>query len=128
MIGSAAVGGPVALLSDRDRAGDRGLRARARTAGVAPAPAMAFAAAVTFGTPTASVDLRQGDRLHRPVTAVRGLDRVELLLTSPGALGPNVTVDVPPPSGAGAQTLHYALDLAGGHILPNTTIDALSGG
>ena len=91
------------------------------SAGVALAPAVTFAASATFGTPTASSTFGKEVVFDQPVDLSARPDRVEVLLTSPGALGPNVA-QVAPPSGAGSQTLHYALEIADGHIFPNTKL------
>ncbi len=86
---------------------------------VAPAAA---AADVVFGTPAASVSYGESIEFSVPVTAGEAIDRMELHLTFPDALGPYI-VEVTPPAGAGTQTARYTLDLTGdGHLVPNTTI------
>ncbi|MFI5226609.1 MAG: peptidase MA family metallohydrolase [Candidatus Limnocylindrales bacterium] len=87
------------------------------------APAVALADPTAFGTPTASSTFDKEVDFDQPVELSARPDRVEVLLTTPGAPGPNVT-EVPPPSGAGSQTLHYALELADGHLFPNTKVTA----
>jgi peptidase MA superfamily protein len=76
----------------------------------------------TFGRPTATA--AWGDKIEfvQPATLAAGVTRVELLLEFPGALGPEV-VEVPAPA-AGVVTLRNAIQLADGHLLPNTTITA----
>lgn len=86
-------------------------------------PTAVLASSVTFGTPTAAASFGKQIAFDQPVDLVAVPDRVELLVSSPGALGPNVT-EVATPTGTGSQTLHYALDLADGHIYPNTRISA----
>jgi hypothetical protein len=89
-------------------------------AGVAPAAA---ADPVTFGSPSASSSFGKSIEFKQPVTLASPPARVELLLTTPGATGPNVT-DIPPPTSGGAQDLTFAVDLTEGHIYPNTTFVA----
>ncbi len=91
------------------------------SASVALAPAVAVAASATFGTPTASSTYGKEVVFEQPVDLGARPDRVEVLLSSPGALGPNVT-EVAPTTATGSQTLHYALGIADGHIFPNTTL------
>jgi hypothetical protein len=86
---------------------------------VAAGPVLA-ADPVTFGTPTASSAFGVSLEFVQPVSLASSPTRVELLLTTPGAAGPNV-IDVPPPAGNGDQTLRFSVDLAEGHIYPNTT-------
>jgi hypothetical protein len=81
---------------------------------------VAAADPVTFGSPTSSAKFGASLEFVQPVTLAAAPTRVELLLTTPGAAGPNV-VDVPPPTAAGAETLRFSIDLAEGHIYPNTT-------
>ena len=87
-----------------------------------PAAPVAAADPVTFGTPTASSSFGVSLEFDQLVTLADKPARVELLLTTPGAAGPNVT-DVPA-TAAGAQTLRYSIDLTQGHIYPNTTFVA----
>jgi len=87
------------------------------------APAAVLASSATFGTPTASASFGKQIAFDQPVELSAVPDRVELLVSSPGGLGPNVT-EVKAPTGAGSQTLHYALDLTEGHIYPNTKLTA----
>jgi hypothetical protein len=78
---------------------------------------------VTFGSPTASSKFGVSLEFIQPVTLAGTPKRTELLLTTPGAAGPNV-IDVPPPSSGGVQALRFAVDLVDGHIYPNTTFVA----
>lgn len=88
-----------------------------------PAPAAVLAADVTFGAPDASATFGESIEFRVPFTGGAEVSRVELRLLFPDAVGPYV-VDIPAPAG-GQQTLRYTLDLAGGgHLVPNTTIEA----
>ena len=85
-------------------------------------PSPALAADVTFGKPTAVADYGTSVTFNVDVTRSVPLDRVELRLLFPDALGPLI-VDVPVPPGTGTSTLQYVLDVTGGgHIVPNTPI------
>jgi hypothetical protein len=86
-------------------------------------PAVALAASATFGTPVASSTFGKEVVFDQPVELSARPDRVELLLTAPGGLGPNVT-QVAAPTATGSQSLHYALEIADGHIFPNTKLTA----
>ena len=82
----------------------------------------AFAADVSFGKPTAVANYGTSVTFNVDVTRTVPLDRVELRLLFPEALGPLI-VDVPVPPGTGTTTLEYVLDVTGGgHIVPNTPI------
>lgn len=85
-----------------------------------PAVAAAFA---TFETPTAQATYGEQVSFEQPVDLQTIPDKVEVLIEYPGALGPAVT-EVRSPSAAGRQTLRYTLELADGHILPNTRLTA----
>jgi hypothetical protein len=87
-----------------------------------PAASPAFAADITFGRPEATAVYRDGITFSVPMTVSTPLERLELRLTYPGAIGPFVeTVPVAP---GGTQS--YRLDLSGGgHLVPNTTIAAV---
>ena len=89
-------------------------------ASVAPAAA---ADPVTFGSPSASSSFGKSIEFRQPVALASPPARVELLLTTPGASGPNVT-DIPAPTSGGTQDLTFAVDLTEGHIYPNTTFVA----
>ena len=87
-------------------------------------PGRALAADVTFGTPRAVSDYGTSVTFSVDVTRSVPLDRVELRLLFPDALGPLI-VDVPVPAGTGTDTLEYVLDVTGGgHIVPNTPISS----
>ncbi len=51
----------------------------------------------TFGTPTATASYGKGVTFSQPFTPVEGLKRIEILITTPGALGP-LAVEVPEPA------------------------------
>ncbi len=76
-----------------------------------------------FGTPSSSSSYGESVAFDQPVTLASVPSRVELLLATPGAAGPDV-IDVPPPARAGETTLSFDLDLNDGHIVPNTTFTA----
>jgi hypothetical protein len=86
-------------------------------------PVGAAAAGATFGTPTATSTFGQGLSFSQPVDLGVPVDRVELLLTFPGASGPFV-VEVQPPGTTGPTTLRYTFDTSGGGLTPNTTVTA----
>jgi hypothetical protein len=75
---------------------------------------------VTWGTPTASASYGEEIRFTQPATLPEGVRRVELLLESPGDLGPLVVEAPGVPSGR--TTLEHALGLADGHVYPNTVL------
>jgi hypothetical protein len=86
------------------------------------AGAVAAADPVTFGSPTSSSSFGVSLEFTQPATIADKPTRVELLLETPGAVGPNV-IEIPPVA-AGSQPLRYSLDLSQGHIYPNTTFTA----
>jgi hypothetical protein len=88
--------------------------------GVTP---VAAADPVAFGAPSATSTFGKGVEFKQPVTLAANAERVELLIATPGSIGPEV---VPSPAGAagGSSTLAYALDLSDGHVVPNTTFSA----
>ncbi len=87
-------------------------------------PGNVAAVGVVFGTPTATSTFGTGITFTQPVTLTAAAVRVELLVTTADASGPLV-VEVPPPSGSGAQTLRSGFDPSvDGHILPNTPLRA----
>lgn len=86
------------------------------------AGAVAAADPVTFGSPTSSSSFGVSLEFTQPANIADTPTRVELLLQTPGAAGPNV-IDIPPVA-AGSQTLRYSLDLSQGHIYPNTSFTA----
>jgi hypothetical protein len=83
-------------------------------------PSGAAAVEVSWGTPRATATYGQSVRFEQPATLPAGIRRVELLLESPGAIGPlviEVEADL-----SGRTPLSHALEIADGHILPNTTL------
>ena len=84
---------------------------------------VAAADPVTFGTPTSSSAFGKSIEFKQPVTLVAAPGRVEILLSTPGAIGPSV-IPVPTQSTAGSSVLDYRVDLADGHVVPNTTFTA----
>jgi hypothetical protein len=83
---------------------------------------LAAADPVSFGKPTASSSFGSSVEFEQPAELPEQPERVELLLQTPGAEGPDV-IEVDPP-GAGSRVLKFALDLAEGHVVPNTTFSA----
>jgi hypothetical protein len=80
------------------------------------------AADVRFGTPESSAAFNKRITFTVPLTASGPVERVEIRMQFPGALGPYISVVEPPPGGSGELT--HVLDLTGGgHIVPNTTFD-----
>ncbi|HYO42832.1 MAG TPA: peptidase MA family metallohydrolase [Candidatus Limnocylindrales bacterium] len=91
------------------------------TAALLPAAAPSLAADVTFGTPEASAVYGQGITFSVPMTVSGEIERLELRLIYPSALGPFVE-EVPVAPGG---TQSYTVDLTGsGHLAPNTTVEA----
>jgi hypothetical protein len=92
--------------------------------GAAGGPSVALAAdPVTFGEPSATSSFGKAIEFSQPVTLDATPQRVEILLTTPGGIGPAV-VPVPAANAAGSSTLDYRVDLSDGHIVPNTTFTA----
>jgi hypothetical protein len=88
-----------------------------------PAAPRVAAADVAFGTPSATAKYLESITFTVPLDASVPLKRIELRLRFPGSIGPHV-IDVPVPA-AGERTLSYTLDTTGGgHIDPNTEIEA----
>ena len=79
------------------------------------------AATATFGQPVISARFGSGVDFRQPVSIAGAIRRVELLVTYPGAPGPEVRVV---PAGTGSSTLQYSLEAAKGGLLPNTTLTA----
>jgi len=90
---------------------------------VASAGTAVAADPVTFGKPTATSSFGKAVEFKQPVTLGGTPLRVEILIETPGSIGPSV-VPVPPPASVGASTLDYSLDMAGGNVVPNTTFTA----
>jgi hypothetical protein len=90
-------------------------------AALLPSATPSLAADVTFGTPEATSTYGQGITFTVPMTSSGQLERLEIRLVYPGALGPFVA-EVPVVPGADPT---YRLDVSGGgHIVPNTPIEA----
>ena len=92
-------------------------------AGLASSSTVLAADAVTFGDPSATSAFGASIAFKQPVTLAAVPQRVEILLTTPGSIGPAV-VPLPTATAAGATTLDYQVDLSDGHIVPNTTFTA----
>ena len=75
---------------------------------------------VTFGEGTATSKFAEFVDVKQPVTLASAPDRVEVLVATPGSVGPSV-VPLGEPTASGSTTLDYRIDLADGHIVPNTT-------
>ena len=91
------------------------------TAALLPSAAPSLAADVTFGTPEAKATYGEGITFSVPMSTTAQLARLEIRLLYPGAIGPFVE-EVPVAAG-GVQS--YRLDVSGGgHIVPNTPIEA----
>ena len=83
----------------------------------------AAAEPASFGTPSASSAFGKGVDFVQPVTVAGSVRRVEILLSTPGAIGPTVQ-SLPDRPGAGDSSLRYHLDLSDGNTSPNTTYTA----
>jgi Peptidase MA superfamily len=83
----------------------------------------ARAADIVFGSPDATSTYTEGIEFTVPITTSERPERIEIRLRYPGGLGPFIEeIPVPAP---GSQTLTYRLDTSGGgHIVPNTVIEA----
>lgn len=88
---------------------------------LASAGSVAAVDPVTFGTPTAASTFGKSIEFTQPVDIAGDPRRVDLLLSTPGAIGPTV---IPSDDKAGIVELSYSLDLSDGHIVPNTTFTA----
>ena len=86
------------------------------------APSVAAADPVTFGTPTATSSFGKSLVFEQPATISGTPKRIEILITTPGAIGPEV-VPLPGVAAVG-PTLTYTMDLANGGVVPNTTFTA----
>jgi hypothetical protein len=80
------------------------------------------AAGVTFGAPEGTSTYGQSIEFTVPFTGDDEVERVELRILYPGAIGPQI-VTIPVSAGSGSQTLTWTLDTTGG-LLPNTPIRA----
>ena len=87
---------------------------------LAAAPVVRAADPIAFGQGSGSSKFGQFLEFQQPVTVSGSVDHVDVLVATPGAIGPTV---VPLPAGtpSGASTLDYRLDLREGHVVPNTT-------
>ncbi len=84
----------------------------------------AVGAASQFGTPTATAAFNQSITFSQPVTLDATIQYAEILITFPATGGPAVSDVTPPTTSSGPTTLQYRLDLASGHLLPNTKLTA----
>jgi hypothetical protein len=90
---------------------------------VATAGPVAAADEVAFGAGSADSTFGSFIEFKQPATITGTPIRVELLLATPGAIGPQV-IPMPEAIASGQTTLDYRLDLADGHVVPNTTFTA----
>ena len=88
--------------------------------GVSP---VAAADPVVFGAPTATSTFGKNIEFEQPVTLSAKPERVEILISTPGAIGPQV-VPLDGDTTSGSSTLRHAIDLSDGHVVPNTTFSA----
>ena len=110
----------------RRRASAIGIAARASVAGLlavrllvaGPGPVLA-ADGVTFGDGSGSSKFGQFIEFKQPITVSGSVERVEVLVETPGAIGPTV-IPLPEGAAAGSSTLDYRVDLTDGHVVPNT--------
>jgi hypothetical protein len=87
------------------------------------ASAVAAADPVTFGPPSATSTFGKSVVFKQPVTISGTPSRVEILISTPGSIGPEV-IPLPTATAGGGSTLEYTLDLSDGHVVPNTTFTA----
>jgi hypothetical protein len=92
--------------------------------GALASPAAAVGPDVGFGTPTASAKYGQSIRFVQPVELSGAPKRVEILLDFPAAEGPLVVDETAQAAGGGSVQLDHVIELADGHLLPNTVISA----
>jgi hypothetical protein len=83
------------------------------------AASVSAAGPVTFGDGSGSSKFGAFIEFKQPVTISGSVERVDVLVETPGAVGPTV-VPLPDAPSAGSSTLDYRVDLAEGHIVPNT--------
>jgi hypothetical protein len=81
------------------------------------------AADSSFGTPSAKASYGTGVTFEQPFTPSNGIQRVEVLLTTPGSIGPFVSTVAVPPC-CQLTTLTYSLLESEGHLVPNTRFSA----
>ncbi len=79
---------------------------------------------VRFGTPTATAKYGQTIRFVQPVELPAAPKRIEILVDFPGAEGPLVVDETAQAASGGNVELSHAIDLADGHLLPNTVLSA----
>jgi hypothetical protein len=96
--------------------------AMAAIAGLA-LPWPAAAAEPSWGEAEVSTTFGSAIEFIQPVTLETAPVRVELLVGTPGALGPEV-VEVPAPAGGGRVVLEYSYGIGGAALPPNTVIEA----
>ncbi len=107
----AALGGPVAPAN-------AAVISESHRVPVAGAPGAAF------DPPRATAEFGRSVSFEQRVRATERPARVEILLEFPGGLGPHV-VEIPVPAlSGGTLSLLHVLDLADGHIAPNTMVAA----
>ena len=87
-----------------------------------PPTVLAAAPLATFSPPTGSFVFGTSITFSDAIDFASAPKRVELLLGSPGSIGPNVT-EVEDP-GAGQHTVSDVIKIADGHVFPNTTFTA----
>jgi hypothetical protein len=90
--------------------------------GWTPAP-VAGASSVSMGAPSGDVTFGEGIEFSQPLVTTQAIERAELLLDFPGAIGPLV-IDVSSDRRTGALQLRYTLEGGDGQLTPNTRIGA----
>jgi hypothetical protein len=82
--------------------------------------ATAFAASITFETPTATSTFGKGIDFRQPYTGSATFREVDIVITYPGSFGPSIVkLDRP-----GASAFTYLLDTSSGNMQPNTHLVA----
>jgi hypothetical protein len=84
--------------------------------------AAAAAPIATFTPPTGSFVFGTSITFSDAITLASAPQRVELLLSQPGSIGPSA-IEVPNP-GPGQHTVSDVIKIADGHVYPNTTFSA----
>jgi hypothetical protein len=87
-----------------------------------PAAPVTRAADLAFGEPAYTATYNESITFTVPFTATTPVERVEIRMLFPDALGPYIsTVE---PAGAASGELSHVMDLTGGgHLVPNTTFE-----
>ena len=85
-------------------------------------PAAAAAPIATFAPPTGTFEFGTSITFSDAITLASAPKRVELLLSQPGSIGPSA-IEVPNP-GPGQHTVSDVIQIADGHVYPNTTFSA----